>query len=208
MVSTIVNANMPLIVVSGPSGSGKSTLLQMLFKKFPDKFGFSVSHTTRKPREGEINGVHYHFISPEKMKEEIEKGRFLETACFSGNTYGTSYEAVENVFKYGKVCVLDIEMEGVKQVKRKPGLDLVLIFIKPPSMDILEHRLRNRGTESEDSLHRRLSVVREEIRFGETDGNFDTVIINDDMMSAYNQLEEFVTCELSKRNIHLGEPIS
>lgn len=207
MVSTSKESNLPLLVVCGPSGCGKSTFLQMLFKRFPDKFGFSVSHTTRKPRAGEENGYHYHFTDPESMKADIQKGRFLETATFSGNTYGTSFQAVENVSKSGKICVLDIEIEGVKQVKQKPGLDLILVFIKPPSMETLEERLRGRGTESEDSVKRRLSVVQEQIEFGESNGNFDIIIINDDLKTAYERFEQFVIDELSKRNIKLDKPL-
>lgn len=196
---------LPLLVICGPSGCGKSTLLDMLFKRYPDKFGFSVSHTTRKPREGEKPGHHYHFTTPELIKDSIDKGEFLETAVYSGNTYGTSLKAVKTVSEAGKICVLDIEMEGVKQVKQKPGLDLILVFIKPPSLQTLESRLRARGTETEESLKRRLTVGLEEIRYGE-DGNFDIVIVNDDLAAAYGCFEQFLIEELYKRDIELGLP--
>lgn len=196
---------LPLLVICGPSGCGKSTLLDMLFKRYPDKFGFSVSHTTRKPREGEKPGHHYHFTTPELIKDSIDKGEFLETAVYSGNTYGTSLKAVKTVSEAGKICVLDIEMEGVKQVKQKPGLDLILVFIKPPSLQTLESRLRARGTETEESLKRRLTVGLEEIRYGE-DGNFDIVIVNNDLAAAYGCFEQFLIEELYKRDIELGLP--
>ncbi|XP_076165781.1 guanylate kinase isoform X2 [Ptiloglossa arizonensis] len=179
------------LVFCGPSGSGKSTLIKQLFEEFPEKFGFSVSHTTRKPRSGEEDGKHYYFTTREKMQKQIEQGEFLETATFSGNLYGTSKRAVEDVQRTGKVCILDIEMQGVKQIKQS-SLDPLYVFIKPPSMDELEKRLRNRQTESEDSLQRRLSVASTEIEYGEKSGNFDIVIENDNLPKAYIKLREFI----------------
>jgi guanylate kinase len=121
------------LVICGPSGSGKSTLLQWLFKEFPETFGFSVSHTTRKPRPGEENGVHYHFVVIEDMKKAIANGEFIENAEFSGNLYGTSKRAIQAVQHQGKVCVLDIEIEGVKQI-RNSDLNPLLVFIRPPTI--------------------------------------------------------------------------
>ncbi|KAL1129926.1 hypothetical protein AAG570_012870 [Ranatra chinensis] len=165
-----------ILVVCGPSGSGKSSLINRLFNEYPQKFGFSVSHTSRAPRPGEVNGQHYHFTTKEKIEDGIKQGLFLETAMFSGNFYGTSIEAVQEVCKSGKVCVLDIEIEGVKQVKQKK-LDLVLVFVKPPSMEELEKRLRGRGTESEESLQRRLTTAKREMEYGNDFHQFDSSII-------------------------------
>lgn len=153
------------LVICGPSGSGKSTLLKKLFKEFPETFGFSVSHTTRKPRPGEENGIHYHFVSVEEMQSAIERNEFLETATFSGNMYGTSKRAVQSVQSMGKVCVLDIEIEGVKQI-RNSDLNPLLVFIKPPSIEELERRLRGRNTETEESLQKRLNTAKCEIEYG------------------------------------------
>nr|XP_029721477.1 guanylate kinase-like isoform X3 [Aedes albopictus] len=158
------------LVICGPSGSGKSTLLKKLFKEFPETFGFSVSHTTRKPRPGEEDGVHYHFVSVEEMQAAIENGEFIETAVFSGNMYGTSKQAVENVQQQGKVCVLDIEIEGVKQVRNSDRLNPLLVFVNPPSIAELERRLRGRQTETEESLQKRLNTARVEIEYGSTSG--------------------------------------
>ncbi|XP_014250479.1 guanylate kinase-like isoform X2 [Cimex lectularius] len=180
-----------LLVVCGPSGSGKSTLIQRLFKEYPDKFGFSVSHTTRKPRPGEIDGLHYYFTTKEQIEEGIRHGKFLETASFSGNTYGTSIDSVQKVCDEGKVCILDIETEGVKQVKQK-DLDVILVFIKPPSLEVLEERLKARGTETEESLKRRLNVAKGEIEYGESEGNFHTIIINNELEEAYNTFKSFI----------------
>lgn len=183
------------LVICGPSGSGKSTLLKRLFKEFPNTFGFSVSHTTRKPRDGEENGVHYHFVTVEEMQSGIENGEFIETAVFSGNMYGTSKKAVENVQKHGKVCVLDIEIEGVKQV-RNSHLNPILVFIEPPSIQELEQRLRKRNTETEESLAKRLNTAKVELDYGTTPGNFDVVIHNHNLKKAYIELRDFIMVEL------------
>lgn len=186
------------LVLCGPSGSGKSTLIKKLFEEFPEKFGFSVSHTTRAPRPGEENGKHYHFTTKEKMQKQIEQGEFLETATYSGNLYGTSKRAVEQVQEDGKVCILDIEMQGVKQVKQS-SLDPFYVFIKPPSIEVLEERLKGRNTETDESLRRRLSIARTEMEYGEKPGNFDVVIENDDISKAYDKLKEFVVSNLIKK---------
>lgn len=154
------------LVLCGPSGSGKSSLLKRLMDEYPDTFGFSVSHTTRKPRPGEEHGVHYFYVTREEMVKRVDNEEFLETAEFSGNMYGTSIAAVELVQAAGKVCVLDIEIEGVKQIK-KSHLNAFYVFVEPPSIEELERRLRGRGTETEESLRLRLETARQEIVFGE-----------------------------------------
>ncbi|XP_068981568.1 guanylate kinase isoform X2 [Bombus flavifrons] len=185
------------LVLCGPSGSGKSTLLKKLFEEFPDTFGYSVSHTTRSPRPGEEDGKHYHFTTKDKMQKQIEQDEFLETATFSGNMYGTSKRAVEEVQKAGKICVLDVEVQGVKQIKRS-SLDPLYIFIKAPSIEELEKRLRARKTETEDALQRRLSIARLEIEYGEKPGNFDIVIENDNVSKAYEKLRDFLMSNLKQ----------
>lgn len=191
-----------VLVVCGPSGSGKSTLIERLFKEYPSKFGFSVSHTTRNPRPGEVHGEHYYFTTQEEMKAAIQRGEFLETATFSGNIYGTSINSVCQVCKTGKICILDIEMEGVKQIKQT-DLNPILVFIKPPTMAELEKRLRARGTETEDSLNRRLNRAKQEMDFGEIEGNFHKVIINDNIEEAYKTFSNFIKSELQRRDVQL-----
>ncbi|XP_033344741.1 guanylate kinase isoform X3 [Bombus vosnesenskii] len=156
------------LVLCGPSGSGKSTLLKKLFEEFPDTFGYSVSHTTRSPRPGEEDGKHYHFTTKDKMQKQIEQDEFLETATFSGNMYGTSKRAVEEVQKAA------------------------------PSIEELEKRLRARKTETEDALQRRLSIARLEIEYGEKPGNFDIVIENDNVSKAYEKLRDFLMSNLKQ----------
>ncbi|XP_073846543.1 guanylate kinase isoform X1 [Musca autumnalis] len=183
------------VVVCGPSGSGKSTLLNRLFKEFPNTFGFSVSHTTRKPRPGEEDGVHYNFVEREDMEKAIANGEFIESATFSGNMYGTSKEAVRKVQSAGKVCILDIEPQGVEQVK-KTDLNPILIFNNPPSIEALEERLRKRNTETEETLKKRLDAAATEIAYGLTPGNFHKIINNVDIDEAYEQFREYIVAEL------------
>ncbi|XP_049877336.1 guanylate kinase isoform X2 [Pectinophora gossypiella] len=187
------------LVLCGPSGSGKSTLLKRLLKEFPDKFGFSVSHTTRAPRPGEANGVHYHFTNKKDMIEAVQKGEFIETATFSGNMYGTSKRAVDDVRRTGKICVLDIEIEGVKQVK-KTDLDPLLVFVMPPSIEELERRLRARNTENDEALKKRLTTAQREIEFGQEPGNFHIIILNDNLDKAYAELREFISQNIKEKD--------
>ncbi|XP_055358009.1 uncharacterized protein LOC129602864 [Paramacrobiotus metropolitanus] len=181
------------VVLAGPSGCGKSTLIKRLMDDIgKDKIGFSVSHTTRKPREGEQEGVHYHYVSPEVFEQLIQDNAFVEHATFSGNRYGTSKRAVLNVLQQGKLCLLDIDMQGVRNVKQT-DLNAVCIFIKPPNVQELEKRLRGRGTESEEAVQKRLNAATAELKFGETPGTFDYTIINDDLDKAYSELKDVIT---------------
>ncbi|XP_073005507.1 guanylate kinase 1-like isoform X2 [Typha latifolia] len=153
------------VVISGPSGVGKGTLISRLVKDFPNTFGFSVSHTTRSPREKEIDGIHYHFAEREMMEKDIREGKFLESALVHGNLYGTSFEAVEAVTDAGKRCILDIDVQGARSV-RCSSLEALFIFICPPSFEELEKRLRIRGTETEEQIQKRLRNAKEEIDQG------------------------------------------
>ncbi|XP_013098753.2 guanylate kinase isoform X2 [Stomoxys calcitrans] len=183
------------VVVCGPSGSGKSTLLNRLFKEYPNTFGFSVSHTTRKPRPGEEDGVHYNYVERDHMEAAVANGEFIESATFGGNMYGTSKEAVRKVQNAGKVCILDIEPQGVEQVK-KTDLNPILIYNNPPSIEALEQRLRKRNTETEESLKKRLDAAANEIAYGLTPGNFHKIIHNVDIDEAYEQFREYIVAEL------------
>lgn len=147
--------------------------------------------TTRKPRPGEVDGKHYHFVSRDAMQQAIKEGEFIEFTEFSGNMYGTSKRAVRDVMNSGRICILDIEIEGVKNIKNT-DLNPQYVFIKPPSLEILEERLRGRGTETEESLNLRLSRAVDEMAYGEEDGNFDLTIVNDILKVAYASLENFL----------------
>ncbi|KAM3355572.1 guanylate kinase 2 [Capsicum galapagoense] len=179
------------IVISGPSGVGKGTLISGLMKEFPSMFGFSVSHTTRTPREKEQNGFHYHFSDRSVMEREIKDGKFLEFASVHGNLYGTSVEAVEVVADAGRRCILDIDVQGARSVKAR-SLDAIFIFISPPSFEELEKRLRARATETEEQIQKRLQNARAELEQGKSSGLFDHNLVNDDLESCYKNLKNIL----------------
>ncbi|XP_068175391.1 guanylate kinase 1b isoform X2 [Antennarius striatus] len=185
------------VVLSGPSGAGKSTLLKRLMKEHEGVFGFSVSHTTRNPRPGEEDGKDYHFSTKEAMQEGIDKGDFIENAEFSGNMYGTSKAAVEDVQAKNLICILDVDIQGVKRIK-ETDLNPIFISIQPPSMEILEKRLRDRQTETEESLQKRLEAARIDMELSKEPGVFDVVIINDDLERAYEELKDILNDEIQK----------
>ncbi|KAK4272538.1 hypothetical protein QN277_021079 [Acacia crassicarpa] len=186
----IGNAEKP-IVISGPSGVGKGTLISMLMKEFPSMFGFSVSHTTRSPRNMEKDGVHYHFTEKSVMEKEIKEGKFLEFANVHGNLYGTSVEAVELVADAGKRCILDIDVQGARSV-RASSLEAIFIFVRPPSMKELEKRLRDRGTETEEQILKRLRNAKAEIEQGTSSGIFDHLLYNDNLEECYENLKKLL----------------
>lgn len=183
------------IVVCGPSGVGKGTLIGRIMQIFPQGFGFSVSHTTRQPRPGEEDGIHYHFTTVETMREEIAAGAFIEHAEVHGNFYGTSKAAVDSVAGVGKICILDIDVQGVKSVKES-SLDPHYLFIAPPkaleskeeSLGLLEERLRGRGTETEEKIQKRMANAAVEMDYGLAPGNMERTIVNDNLDAA---LDEF-----------------
>ncbi|KAK3938147.1 P-loop containing nucleoside triphosphate hydrolase protein [Diplogelasinospora grovesii] len=179
------------LVISGPSGVGKGTLYKLLFSRHPDTFALSVSHTTRGPRPGEQPGVDYHYVTKEEFLKLREENGFVESAQFGDNLYGTSKATIEEQSAKGKIVVLDIEMEGVKQIKAS-GFPARYVFIAPPSEEELERRLRGRGTEKEESIQKRLTQAKVELAFAKTPGVHDKIIVNDDLDKAYKELEEFV----------------
>ncbi|KAJ5112106.1 hypothetical protein N7532_000151 [Penicillium argentinense] len=180
------------VVVSGPSGTGKSTLLKRLFAEYPDTFGFSVSHTTRAPRAGEENGREYNFTTKEAFLDLVAQNGFIEHAQFGGNHYGTSVAAIKTVAEKERICILDIEMEGVKQVKLRKDLNARFLFLAPPSLEELEKRLRGRNTETEDSLQKRLAQAKNELEYSKQPGAHDKIVVNDDLEKAYGELKEFI----------------
>ena len=182
------------IVVSGPSGTGKSTLLKKLMSEYPDKFGFSVSNTTRNPRNGEKDGIDYYFSTVKQFQKMIDNKEFIEWAQFSGNYYGTSIAAVKHVSDVLKrTCILDIDMQGVKSVK-KTDLNARYLFLSPPSIEELRKRLQNRGTETPESLEKRVGAAAAEMEYAKT-GAHDKIIINDDLEKTYKEFKEFIFSE-------------
>mmetsp|Transcript_32769 Transcript_32769/g.74860 ORF Transcript_32769/g.74860 Transcript_32769/m.74860 type:complete len:601 (-) Transcript_32769:148-1950(-) len=180
-----------VLAVAGPSGVGKSTLVQRLMADHPGLFGFCVSHTTRASRPGEEDGVAYHFSDRETMEEIRDEGGFLEMAEVHGNLYGTSIRAVRDVTARGAVCILDVDVQGVRSI-RESALQPFCIFVSPPSVQSLEDRLRARGTETEETLAVRVGNAKAEMEAAQEEGLFDVTIINDDVDRAYEEFEGIV----------------
>lgn len=184
-----------LIVISAPSGAGKTTLCQKLLRDFPELV-LSISSTTRAPRGQERHGVEYFFLSQEEFEKEIQKGRFIEWAQVHGHYYGTSKTVLENALTSGRSVLLDIDVQGAESLKSSFPEKAILIFITPPSMEILETRLRSRATDSEEIIQRRLKNARAEIA---KKSIFHHVIINDSLEQAYLELKQLVSQKLCVR---------
>ena len=187
-----------LVVISAPSGGGKGTILKELFAK-DDNLVLSVSATTRSPRPGEEHGKQYYFLQKEEFEELISQGKMLEYAQYVGKHYGTPREPVEQWMAQGKDVVLEIEVQGGAQIKKlMPGC--VSIFILPPSMEVLEKRLRDRGTEEDATVRKRLEKAREEIPHAK---DYDYVVFNDRLEDAVEDLRAILRAE--KRKYHRNE---
>ena len=172
-----------LFVISGPSGAGKGTLLSLVREQRPD-LGLTVSATTRSPRPGDVNGVTYHFLTDSEFVSKVEAGEFLEWADVHGHKYGTLKSEVDSRIADGKSVILEIDVQGAFNVKRiYPSA--VLIFIKPPSLEVLERRLRGRGTEDEASVELRLTNARREMDLAD---RYDARVVNDDLDRAAAEL--------------------
>jgi len=182
-----------IFIVSGPSGVGKSTVLKALLEKRPNLY-FSVSATTREPRHGEIDGVHYHFLNVDTFRDWIAKDEFLEYAEYVGNFYGTPKKYVDLAMNKGRDVILDIEIQGAIQVCGKRS-DAVRIFIAPPSWSELERRLTERGTDTPEKIQKRL--LRAKVEF-QTAYTYDYFVINDSVENAVAELDAIMTAEHCK----------
>ena len=183
-----------LIVISGPSGVGKGTVRKALFEREGQDLEYSISMTTRKPREGEENGREYYFVTKEQFEEEIKKGNLLEYAEFVNNYYGTPYDKVMEKLDQGSEVVLEIEVQGAMQVKRKMP-NAVFIFIAPPSYKALRDRLLSRGTEDDDTVNERLAKAHREIEIA---SEYDYIVINDEVDNAADRIMAIIRAEHAK----------
>lgn len=180
-------------IISGPSGVGKSTVLSALLAQRPNVY-FSVSATTREPRPGELDGIHYHFMDVDSFRKWIAMDQFLEYAEYVGNFYGTPKRFVDEAMEQGKDVILDIEVQGAIQVTGKRP-DTVRIFIAPPSWAELERRLTERGTDSQEKIQKRL--LRAKVEF-QTAHTYDYFVINDTVDNAVRELDAIMTAEHCK----------
>ncbi|QRV92558.1 guanylate kinase [Ceratobasidium sp. AG-Ba] len=186
--STQITSTSQPVVLCGPSGAGKSTLIKKLQDEFPGQYNFSVSHTTRSPRPGEVNGKAYHFVTKDEFMDLVKQGGFAEYTTSYDTLYGTSVRAIKEASVNGATCLLDVDTVGVANIKRDHAhLGCLYIFISPPSLASLGDRLRKRGTENEATIVKRLAKAKAEMEYAAS-GAFDLIIVNDDVERAYSLL--------------------
>ncbi len=185
-----------IILLSGPSGSGKGTIVSKIKEEYKDKIYLSVSATTRKPREGEIDGASYYFLSKEDFEKRIEEKRMLEYAEFCGNFYGTPAEPVFKALEEGKNAILEIEVQGAYQVKENYP-EARMIFVVPPSATVLKDRLVGRGTETAEVINKRLFTATSEI---EKAFKYDYILVNDDLDEAVKELAAVIDSDINNLN--------
>ena len=181
--------NRKAILFSAPSGSGKTTIIKRLLQYF-DCFEFSISATSRRPREGERDGVDYYFLSPDEFETRVRNDEFLEwEEVYAGTRYGTLKSEIERIAEKGKVVIFDVDVNGGINIKKYFGDEALAIFVMPPSIEVLEQRLRSRGTESEESIQKRLGRSAKELDEAE---RFDVTIVNDDLDRAVAETKAVV----------------
>ncbi len=188
-----------LVVVSGASGTGKGTVCSALLENMPD-LSYSISATTRTPREGEADGVQYYFMSKEQFQEMIQEGGFLEWAEVYGNYYGTPIKKIQERLADGRDVLLEIDVQGALHVMEKCP-EGVFIFLLPPSLEELEKRIRGRGTETEESLAKRLGSAKKEISVGR---QYKYAVVNDTVENAVTKIKEILAAEHCRTNMNLN----
>jgi len=180
-----------LIVFSAPSGSGKTTIVRHLLDQKELNLDFSISATSREKRGQEIDGKDYHFISAEVFRKHIENNEFVEwEEVYKNNFYGTLKSEVERIWKQGKHAIFDIDVIGGLRIKRKFPHQTLAVFVKPPSLEEMENRLRNRKTDSEEKIIERVNKAEREMKFAK---EFDVILVNDDLFSAKQEASKIVT---------------
>jgi guanylate kinase len=189
-----------LVIISGPSGVGKGTIRKALFEIPDNNFCYSVSMTTRKPRPGEIDGVDYFFVTRDQFEKRIKSNGFLEYAEFVGEYYGTPIDFIETMMEKGKEVIVEIEVEGALQVREK-NPEAVFIFIVPPSRKALIDRLKNRGTDSLETIKKRIDKAEREFHLAY---KYDYIVVNDEVVNAADRIYAIIRAEHAKteRSIH------
>lgn len=179
-----------LIIFSAPSGAGKTTIVKWLLEKFNDKIAFSISASTREPREGEVDGKDYYFITKEEFLHRIAKKEFVEfEEVYSGTFYGTLRAEIERIWTEGKAVIFDIDVIGGLHLKKKFEDNALAVFVQPPSLNVLIERLRGRGTDTEEKLKERIEKAGKELAYAE---KFDIILKNDDLDKACQEAAELV----------------
>jgi guanylate kinase len=189
-----------VFVIAAPSGTGKTTICRALVDSDP-RLRFSVSHTTRAPRPGERDGVHYHFVAAQRFHELVAQGAFLEYAEYGGNLYGTSLRALEEPLAEGCDVILEIEVQGARQI-RESGREACFVFLLPPSLDALRERLATRGADGPEAIERRLAIARRELAAAEL---FDYAVVNDRLERALADVRRIVQAVRTERTGELAD---
>ena len=198
--SVHLNRRGVLFVLSSPSGAGKTTISRMMLDADSD-IALSISATTRPPRPGEVDGVHYHFVDVPRFKDMVSNGEFLEWAHVFGHRYGTPRAPVEALLAAGKDVLFDIDWQGAQQLYQEAGPDVVRVFVLPPTMEELERRLRSRGTDSDEVITARMERAANEI--SHWDG-YDYVLINDHVEGCFDEVRAILRAERLKRRRQIG----
>ena len=179
-----------IIILSAPSGTGKSTIISRIMENPELRLGFSISATSRAPRGAECDGREYYFLTEEEFRNRVDRGEFVEwEEVYAGTCYGTLVSEVERVTGSGRNLIMDIDVKGALNVKKRYGDDALTLFILPPSLEELEHRLRARSTDSEESVLRRLGKAEFEIGFADS---FDCRVVNDELDTAVSEVESII----------------
>ena len=185
-----------ILVLSSPSGGGKTTIARRLLEGRED-LGYSVSATTRRMRAGERDGVDYHFVTAAEFERQVAAGEFVEWAIYGGERYGTLHAEVQKLFAEGRIAVLDIDVQGARQVRSR-GAQTIGVFVLPPSFETLEQRLRGRSKDSEEAIRKRLATARREVR---AVAEYEYVIVNDELESCVDRLRAIVLAERARSRV-------
>jgi len=187
--------NRKAILFSAPSGSGKTTIIREILKRF-DCFEFSISATSRPARQGEKDGVDYYFLTPEEFEKRVDEGLFLEwEEVYAGTRYGTLKSEIDRIWDNGHVIIFDVDVNGGMNIKKYFGSEALALFVMPPSIEVLEMRLRNRGTETEEAITKRLARSAAELKMSD---RFDVTILNDDLNHAVDETQRVINNYLSR----------